>query len=258
MAPLEPSHWEAITPPMRELLRFIGQQSFASRFYLAGGTALALRLGHRRSVDLDFFSAADEVLQETRQEILCALALFAPQTLEDVDGNLLLRVSELHVGFFSYGYRLLELTDSAEGVAVASLVDVGLMKLDALITRGSRKGFYDLYVVAQQIPLPDLLALGRSKYPYARDFELMAVESLVLFENADRDVQPPLLTDLPWERVRQFFIAQARSLGQAWFGGQDKWQGCVPAPYRSNHDWRLGGQWPPRPHDKSVSSTNRR
>jgi hypothetical protein len=218
MAVLDPVHWEVITSQMHDLLRVIGRQPFAARFYLAGGTALALRLGHRRSVDLDFFSATDEVLRKTRQEILSALAPLAPQALEDVDGNLLLRVSDLHLGFFGYGYRLLEPTESVEGVAVAAIVDVGMMKLDALISRGSRKDFCDLYAVAQHIPIPDLLALGRTKYPYARDFELMAVESLVLFENADRDVQPDLLIDLPWEQVREFFIDQAQAIGQAWFG----------------------------------------
>ncbi len=218
MAALERVHWEAITPPMRELLRYIGQQPFAQRFYLAGGTALALRLGHRRSVDLDFFSKADELASKTRNEILGALAPLHPQALENTTGNLLLRVLDLHTGFFSYSYPLLEPTDSVESVAIASLVDVGLMKFDALISRGSRKDFYDLYSVAQQVSLADLLARGKTKYPYARDFELMAVESMVLFENADRDPQPELLMDTPWEQVRQFFIAQAQSLGQAWFG----------------------------------------
>ena len=217
MAILDPVHWETITPQMRDLLCFIGQQPFANRFYLAGDTALALRLGHRRSIDLDFFSATDDLLQETRQEIQKALSPLAAQALEDVIGNLLLRVSDLHVGFFGYNYSLLEPIDSVEGVAVASLVDVGLMKLDALIDRGSRKDFYDVYVVARQIPIPDLLALGRAKYPRVRDFEFMAIESLVMFESADRDLQPDLLIDLPWEQVRQFFIAQARDLGQIWF-----------------------------------------
>jgi predicted nucleotidyltransferase component of viral defense system len=193
MALLDPVHWNTVTPQMHDLLRFIGQQTFAGRFYLAGGTALALRLGHRRSADLDFFSATDEVMLKTRQEILDALAPLAPQALEDVDGNLLLVISDLHVGFFSYDYPLLEPADGVEQVAVASVVDVGLMKLDALISRGSRKDFYDLYVIAQQISVPDLLALGKAKYPHTRDFELMAVESLVLFENADRDLQPDLL-----------------------------------------------------------------
>jgi hypothetical protein len=77
-------------------------------------------------------------------------------------------------------------------------------------------------VISQQTPLSDLVVLAKTKYPYARDFELMAIESLVLFENADRDLQPELLIDLPWEQVRQFFIEQAQSLGRTWFGGHQK------------------------------------
>ncbi len=103
MAVLESVHWQVITPTMRELLRFIGRQPFAERFYLAGGTALALRLGHRVSIDLDFFSAVDDITRRIRQEILTILSSLSPQALEDVDGNLLLEVSGLHVGFFGYG-----------------------------------------------------------------------------------------------------------------------------------------------------------
>ena len=51
MAPLSPVYWEAVTPELRELLRFIGQCAFVERFYLADGTALALSLGYRRSID---------------------------------------------------------------------------------------------------------------------------------------------------------------------------------------------------------------
>jgi hypothetical protein len=46
----------------------------------------------------------------------------------------------------------------------------------------------------------------------------MAVESLVLFENADRDIEPTLLVEVAWAEVRQFFIEQAQALGQSWFG----------------------------------------
>ncbi|MEA3307998.1 MAG: nucleotidyl transferase AbiEii/AbiGii toxin family protein [Chloroflexota bacterium] len=74
MALLSPVHWEAVTPKLRELLYSIGQCAFMERFYLAGGTALALRLGHRRSIDLDFFSNVDTVTRTTRREILRALA----------------------------------------------------------------------------------------------------------------------------------------------------------------------------------------
>jgi hypothetical protein len=203
---------------MRHVLGAIGECAFSRRFYLAGGTALALRLGHRRSVDLDFFSETDEVTRRTRQEIIQGLIPLGVQVLEDVAGNLLTIVSGMHVGFFSYGYRLLEPTESVCGIALASLIDIGLMKLDALVGRGSRKDFYDVYALAQQIPLPDLLARAELKYPYVRDFALMAVESMVLFENADRDLQPDLLIETPWPEIRQFFVTRARALGKSWFG----------------------------------------
>jgi len=90
-------HWEAITDGMRDLLRFIGRQAFSERFYLAGGTALALRIGHRRSIDLNLFSATDDVLRETRKEIIGVLAPLSPEAVEDVAGNLLLNLPELHL-----------------------------------------------------------------------------------------------------------------------------------------------------------------
>ena len=112
---------------------------------------------------------------------------------------------------------LLEPTAEVEGVQVASLVDIGLMKLDALIGRGSRKDFYDVYAVARHIPLADLLEKGKEKYPYVRDFALMAVESMLLFENADRDRQPDLLANVSWEEVRQYFLEAGITLGEKWF-----------------------------------------
>ena len=75
------------------------------------------------------------------------------QVIENVDGNLLLLVDRLHVGFFSYGYPLLEPVQMVESIGLASLLDIGLMKLDAVIWRGSRKDFYDLYIISRQIPL---------------------------------------------------------------------------------------------------------
>lgn len=217
MAALTRVHWEATTPTLRAALEHVGRQPFARRFYLAGGTALALRLGHRRSIDLDFFSDADELLAESRRGIVAALAPLGAETVEDTTGNLLLRLPDFHVAFLSYGYPLVANTDPVAGVAVAGLVDIGLMKLDALISRGSRKDFYDLYFVLQDVALANLLAQGRPKYATARDFEVMALASLVLFDNADRDHQPDLLVDLPWPIVKRFFEDEARRVAGTWF-----------------------------------------
>ena len=202
---------------MHELLKWAGQQDFISPFYLAGGTALALQMGHRKSVDLDFFSQTDEVHERTRQRIIRAIAERDGQVIENVDGNLLLLVDDVRVGFFSYGYKLLESYGQLENVNVASILDIGLMKLDAVIGRGSRKDFFDLYVIAEQCPLEELLQAGAKKYPTSRDFALMAVESFVLFDNAERDIQPELMIDVTWGEVREYFTEQAKILGKKWF-----------------------------------------
>jgi hypothetical protein len=55
---------------MQRLFFYIGEQPFSQPFYLAGGTALSLQIGHRRSVGFDFFSATDEVDKKSRNEII--------------------------------------------------------------------------------------------------------------------------------------------------------------------------------------------
>jgi hypothetical protein len=218
MASLIHPYWEAIPPPLRDLLAEIGQMPFANRFYLAGGSALALRLGHRVSVDLDFFSDVDEVGDDSRAEIVTAFKQHrTTKVLENVFGNLLMQVEGTHVGFFSYGYPLLEPPSEVLGLQLADLLDIGMMKLDALISRGARKDFYDLYFIAQQIPLEEMLHQGPLKYPYARDYEMMALTSLTDFDNADRDVAVETFERVSWEAVKDFFVAEARRLGRFWF-----------------------------------------
>ncbi len=217
MALLNPAHWETITPQLHEILSAVGQASFSNRFYLAGGTALALILGHRRSVDLDFFSERDEVMERNRREITRYLAKDTSQIIENTYGNLVLEINNTRVGFFGYGYPLIKSGIELEGINIASLEDIGLMKLDAIIRRGARKDFYELFFISQVFSIDDLLELGKIKYPMVRDFAMMALEHLVLFDSADRDYQPDLLVDQPWDAVKQYFLPQASILAKKWF-----------------------------------------
>ena len=176
-------YWKTISPVMRDILASFGQSRLSGDFYLAGGTALALQLGHRLSADLDFFSPTQEIsslvepLRATFQPFSTTLASIAW-------GNLIYLVSEVRVGFYGYGYDLVEPLEDAEGVGLASVTDIGLMKLDALLGRASRKDFHDLYAICQRIPLRSLLDLAPLKYPFVRDFETQAVQHLVFFDRA--------------------------------------------------------------------------
>jgi len=218
MALLTNPHWEVVPPLLRELLTEIGQEPFSRRFYLAGGTALALRLGHRVSVDLDFFSETDELLDDSRAEIAVALRKRrVVHVLEDVVGNLLLEIEGYHVGFFGYGYPLLEPPDEIVGVRVGSLADVGLMKLDAIADRGARRDFYDAYFISRQLPLDRLLDQSPIKYPYARGFGMMVLEGMVDFDRADQQAPVETIPPVAWEAIKEFFVQELRRIGRMWF-----------------------------------------
>jgi hypothetical protein len=93
------------------------------------------------------------------------------------------------------------------------------MKCDALVSRGSRKDFYDLYFIDRILPFEELFKLGAIKYPYYRDFAMLTLEHMLAFENADRDVQPQMIEEVSWEEVRQYFMTRAASLGKTWLTG---------------------------------------
>lgn len=138
------------------------------------------------------------------------------KSLRTWGGNLLLLAHGIHVGFFSYGYPLLEEPKQVEKVRLASPIDIGLMKCDALITRGGRKDFYDLYFLTREIPFEQMFLNAEKKYRYYRDFPLTVVERMVSFDNADRDVQPMLFEEVSWEQVKAFFVQEAGRLGRSW------------------------------------------
>ena len=101
MATLIAPHWEAVPATIRQLWPMLARHRFIRQFYLAGGTALALQLGHRISVDLDFFPIDREVDDPIRSEIVAALSNAAEvAVLEDVFGNLLMMVDDVRTGFF--------------------------------------------------------------------------------------------------------------------------------------------------------------
>ncbi len=218
MAALSTPRWEVVPDGIRRLWPILARQTFLNQFYLAGGTALALQLGHRVSVDLDFFPIDREVDDPIRDEIVTALSAAADVVvLENHFGNLLMTVNSVRTGFFGYGYPLVAPTSLLDSVRLASLLDIGLMKLDAVCDRATRKDFYDLYVIVQSIPLDTLLQLAKVKYPLVKDFEFMVYRGLAFFEIADRQTDPDLRTDLAWSVVKSYFIDQARRMAHKWF-----------------------------------------
>jgi len=200
---------------MRLILAEFSRSEIGGKFYLAGGTALALQLGHRRSVDLDFFSPAEDV-PAIRPALEKALAAFHPTLADSAWGNLVYLARDVRIGFYGYGYELVAPLAEISEARLASIEDIALMKLDALLARAARKDFYDLYFICQKISLRQILNRAPQKYPSTRDFETQTVKRLTYFENAEQDLDPILLQPVSWALVKKYFVEQAKDIGQGW------------------------------------------
>ncbi len=209
--------WQPISQEMHQVLNSFSMSEIGSRFYLAGGTALALQLGHRQSFDLDFFSPTEDI-PVIRGRLEKSLQPFSPILADSSWGNLVFLALGVRVGYYGYGYPMVGEFVQAEEARLASIADIGLMKLDALLGRASRKDFIDLYFICQHIPLRKLLDLAPQKYPSIRDFESQAVRRLVYFDRAEQEEEIPLLQPIiTWVEAKQYFRDQAKTLGRGWF-----------------------------------------
>jgi predicted nucleotidyltransferase component of viral defense system len=212
---MNPIFWNTITEEMRSMMSVFSTSAIAQHFYLAGGTALALQLGHRRSIDLDFFSPTQDI-PAIRSQLEKALAPLHAILADSSWGNLVYLAKNVRIGFYGYGYPLVADTIQAEGISMASIQDIALMKMDALLARAARKDFYDLYFICQTHSLPTLFEMGAQKYLSVRDFETQVTKRLVFFDSAENDPDPVLLHPVNWQDVKEYFISQAKAIEQSW------------------------------------------
>ena len=210
-------HWNTITPDMRSVWEEFSTSAIAGEFYLAGGTALSLQLGHRLSVDLDFFSPTQSDIPALMEPLRNALKDFSPILSDSAWGNLVFLAKDVRVGFYGYGYALVNPLLKIENLTLAGVEDIGLMKLDALLARASRKDFHDLYVICQRgITLRGLLDLAPRKYPDTRDFEAQVARHLAYFDRAEQESPVPLIEQVEWGTVKNWFREQAKEIGSSW------------------------------------------
>ncbi len=220
MDPLAQPHWQATPALVQRVLENLARATMLEPFYLAGGTALALRLGHRLSVDLDFFGAVETFEDDHRRRLIHDLSQhFRVDVVRNSPLGLTLNVDSVSVGFFTYSYELLDPLHHVQRVPLAGISDIGLMKLEAIGDRGSRKDFIDLYFIAQHVSVEQLFASSKEKYPHTRYFESRALEALIDFDVADTHPDPPILIPVDWEEVKEFCITQAIRLGKKKFEG---------------------------------------
>lgn len=202
-------HEETIDPKAATCLATLVDHAMVTPFYLAGGTALALHIGHRRSIDLDWFTrdAFDATaLTHTLQRV--GRFTLNERTVGTLHGTL----DGTRVTFLQYPYPLLERRRTFRGAHIAHPLDIGCMKLDAIATRSTKKDFVDLYFLLQTIPLQKILRTFARKYRSVNYNLEHVLKSLVYFADARPDPLPDMLVPFSWNDLERTLEREVRNL----------------------------------------------
>jgi len=221
VAALTLAHRESLAPRAQELAARIASFPWAEESYLAGSAALALYVGHRPVQDLDLMTATNRLTSPERRDVLGDLLAVDPATEVETarDGYLFARLAGgTGLRLFYYPYPLIEPFEDLSGLAVASAEDLGLMKIAAIISRGSRRDFVDLYLLCRELPLGELLARAGDKFGHVRDFPLQALKGLADLNDAGDEPMPRLALPLAWTEVESWVRREVRELGRAHVG----------------------------------------
>ena len=190
---------QTINPDTLELLRKLMQLPLLGEMRLVGGTALALQYGHRRSVDLDFFGNTTEDIDELTEALHDSVECV-------VRGNCSKRIKTymlngVKVDIVNYDYPWIGDFVDEEGLRLASPQDIAAMKVNAVMGRGTKKDFIDVYFLLRHFSFAELIKLYLKKY--ADGSEYRALLSMTYFGDADPQPMPYMYENVDWEAVKE-------------------------------------------------------
>lgn len=178
------------------------------QFYLAGGTALSLQLGHRISEDLDFFTNQDFLVED----IKASLEQLGSLRTDMTQGKTYLgMLNGVKISFFFYKYSLLFPPISFLNVHIADIRDIAAMKLDAIQSRGKKRDFIDLFALLKQgLPIDDIISCLEKKYSRSNYNIQHLLKSLTYFTDAEKDDIPELFIDSSWPEIKKYIEKEVK------------------------------------------------
>lgn len=182
-------------------------------FYLAGGTALALYFGHRTSKDLDFYTNKHfnslKLVDDFKRVFKKDLG-DKPKMAKD---TLWMKIRNTDLSFFYYPYSLIRPLAPYETIKLASIEDIIAMKVEAIISRGAKRDFVDIYFAIKKYGLKKVLDLFGKKYPYASN-KYACLTALTYFEEAEKKEQGRkrvyIYSGITWPVIKKYLINEVK------------------------------------------------
>jgi hypothetical protein len=181
-----------------------------SKFYLAGGTALALHLGHRYSKDFDFFTnkqfKVETLLRGLQRRGKC-------QDIRKDWGTLFLEFDAILCSFIFYKYPLLDPPAMTSwGFGIVSVREIGAMKIMAIGDRGRRRDFVDLYFIVRDLGIEKVWQDFETKYAGTGYDSYHFLRALTYFDDAEPENMPKMIEEVEWKEVKKFFETEVKKI----------------------------------------------
>lgn len=200
-------HFDILPKETKKALDFLSAQEWLRKtdWYLAGGTALALQAGHRKSVDLDFF------IKHSRFDNIDLLDRISSGGNLEIDLNkentIFAKLFGAKISFIAYPFFVSKQDFVNYGaVKMLQLIDIAVMKAVAISQRGRKRDFFDLYWCVKNLEsLEEIIKRLPDQYPsVAHDYHHI-LKSIMYFEDAESDPEPVIFFKASWEEIKMFF-----------------------------------------------------
>ena len=202
---------KALLPDTIRALKLASKIAIIKKSYLAGGTALALHMGHRYSVDLDFFTQ-----EEFDERILEQELKRLPEYKEEGKAwrTVWGKIGNTKFSLFYYQYPLIKKPTIFNDVPVLQKEDIAAMKIHALESRGVRRDFVDLYFLAKEFSMEQMLKFYDQKYGVLGSHIFIILRSLDYFQEAEIDEMPKMIKKVSWDEVKEFFRQEVKRIAK--------------------------------------------
>jgi hypothetical protein len=194
----------AVSDNILNLIQELQKDNELQNFVLAGGTALALLIGHRRSVDIDLFSTNEfdsaSLLEYLEKKYGFEMNFQAPSTLKGYRGD-------IRIDFITHEYPYVREPVTIDGIRITSREDIAAMKVNAISGDGTRsKDFIDIYFLLKEFSFGEIVGFFEKKYNTRNNAH--AVKSLTWFDEVDLNDWPVIIKEpnLTFDQVKREII----------------------------------------------------
>jgi predicted nucleotidyltransferase component of viral defense system len=196
---------ETVSNGLLILLQKLMKEERLASFALAGGTALALRFGHRTSIDLDIFTGEAFDAHAAAELLKTGYEMKEAETAQNTVRGI---IAGIKIDLIAHRYPRLNPFEEIDGIRMFSCEDIAAMKLNAITNRGCKKDFWDYAELLTIYSRDEMLSFFARKY--TNDSLWNVEKSLTYFDDAESDPDPRDLRGRSWEEIKQIVLASAR------------------------------------------------